>query len=76
MADRPALSIDDLPPDVRAKVAKQAKASGVSRTRERKAGLKPDAVRSYAFRVMHVLAELSRSDRARVLRQAERLNKV
>lgn len=33
-------------------------------------------VRSLAFRVMHVIADLTSTDRARVLRQATKLNEV
>ncbi len=63
----PAVSAADLPAEVRRRL-------GVRKPR--RATLPMDEVRSYAIRVMHVLADLTPAERARVLRQAQKLNDV
>jgi hypothetical protein len=58
----------EIPPEVRKKL-------GITKPRERKA-LPVHLVKTYAFRVMATIADLSPRDRARVLRQAIKLNEV
>lgn len=67
MNDRPSISLADLPPDVRKKLNVRA---------PRRRSMTKDDVRTAAIRVMAVIAELSPSDRSRVLAHARRLNDV
>lgn len=73
MSDRPTLNVEDLPPDVRKRLREQ----GVKVTRPRsRRGLNMHGVRSFAIRVLEVMADQTQSDRARVLRHALKVNDV
>lgn len=62
------VSLSELPPDVRAKL-------GVRKPRARRS-MDMNAVRSYSIRVLAVLADLTPTERARILRHALKVNAV
>lgn len=70
MSERPSLSIDDLPPAMRKALRQQ----GVKKPR--RVTMSKDQVRTAAFRVLAVVAELSPAERRRVLSHAVKLNEV
>ncbi len=61
------IDVNDLPPEVRKKI-------GVKRRAVRSMDL--NTVRTYAIKVLAVIAELTPTERARVLRQAGKMNDV
>lgn len=84
------ISIDDLTPEQRKQINKQlaqqprdvdpeqiTPTRRVPRIPTRRArSMTAHEVKSYAFRVCNVLADLTPAERARVLRQAEKLNRA
>lgn len=66
------LSLADLPPDARRKLLHQ---HGRKRA-PRRSSFSKDRVRTYAIRVLAVVADLSPSGRSRVLAMAGRMNEV
>lgn len=69
MTDRPTIKLEDLPPAVRRKLGKVAR-------RRRPPAMPLRDVRSYALRVLAVLAHLTEAERARILRHALKVNDV
>lgn len=67
MSDVPVVNLNDLSPEVRKRLKVRKR-----RTRS----MTINEVRSYALRVLAVVADLSPAERGRVLRQAGRLNEV
>jgi hypothetical protein len=67
-----ALPLDDLPPEARRKLLAQ---HGRKRA-PRRSKFSKDQVRTYAIRVLSVVADLSPSARERVLAMAGRMNAV
>ena len=61
------IHVDDLPPDQRSKL-------GVRKTRETK--FTSEEVRGWALKILGAMAQLTRAERARVLRHAARVNEV
>lgn len=76
MSDRATIDAAELPPELRARFGLEAPPArkGARGAKARK--LSADNVRTLAFRVCAVLAELTPAERARVLRQASKLNDV
>jgi len=66
------LTLDDLPPDARRKLLEQ---HGRKRA-PRRTSFSKDRVRTYAIRVLAVVADLSPSERSRVLAMAGQMNEV
>jgi len=60
---------DDLPPEI-------AKQLGLPQTKEKKARMSADNVRTHALRAMAAIAGLSRNERSRVITLMAKLNKV
>lgn len=64
----PKIDAKDLPAEVRARLPKVPKA--------RKQGMTLNEVRTQALRVLAVVADLTPTDRRRVLRQAQKVNDI
>lgn len=71
MGTRPKINLADLPPDVRKKLREQ---QGIKKPR--KPGISKDAVRTAAFRMLAVVADMTAGERRRVLTHAGKLNSV
>lgn len=67
MGDVPAVNLADLPAEVRKRLKLK---------KRRVQSMTLNEVRTHALRVLAVVADLSPSERSRVLRQAGRLNQV
>jgi hypothetical protein len=67
MSDKATVRLEDIPADVRKKLNLRV---------PRKRSMTVHEVRTAAFRIMSVVADLTPAERARVLRQATRLNEV
>jgi hypothetical protein len=65
-----ALSLDDLPPEVK----RQLRAQGVRKPRESQ--FSKDAVRSHALRVLAEVSQLTQDQRRRVLEHAVKVNAI
>lgn len=65
---KPVAEWADIPPDVR-------KQLGLKRPRAAKS-MNMHTVRTYSIRVLHVVADMTQKDRARVLRHALKVNEV
>lgn len=60
------IPIEELPPELRAKLGIQVRRGRFSKER----------VRTFALRAMNALAELSQYDRSRVIEHMKRLNRI
>jgi hypothetical protein len=69
------INANDIPPDIAKTIGVPAKHRAKAAKRK-PARLSRDAVRSYALKCLAPLAELSRSDRQRVLNHALKLNRI
>jgi hypothetical protein len=63
------INAKDIPADVRAKL-------GLDKSTKRRRSLSADEVRSHSLRVLAVVADLTKAERARVLRHAVKVNEV
>jgi hypothetical protein len=68
MSERPAINAADLSPELRKKLGLPRRAGRRSMTM--------DDVRTAAIRVLNVIADLTPSERGRVLRHAQKVNDV
>ena len=68
---RPAVDLEELPPELRARLNGNGAAP-----RKRARSMSADEVRSHALRVLAAVAGLTQAERARVLRHAAKVNEV
>jgi hypothetical protein len=69
MSERPSVDAKDLPAEVRRRLGLKIKV-------KRERSMTMHEVRTYAIRVLAVMADLTPAERSRVLRQAGRMNEV
>ena len=72
-SDGPAVQLEDLSPELRKQIEKR---TGKKLRAPRRSTFTKDNVRTYALRCLSSLAELSPSERGRVLQHALRVNRV